>query len=101
MIEEALTAPISVSMLKIDGKKLMEVCKIEPGPKVGLILHALFEEVLDEPKLNTLQYLEERSFELSKLNTNDLQKLGKEGMERKEQETAKKQDEIKKKHFVA
>src|SRR6185503_10548301 len=36
MIEEALRDPISVGMLKIDGKKIMEVAAIPAGPKIGL-----------------------------------------------------------------
>ncbi|MEK7575860.1 MAG: CCA tRNA nucleotidyltransferase, partial [Patescibacteria group bacterium] len=35
MIEEAMRAPLSVSMLKIDGNKIMEILKIPPGPKIG------------------------------------------------------------------
>ena len=42
MIEEAMRAPVSVQMLKIDGAKIMEVTQETPGPKIGHILHALF-----------------------------------------------------------
>ena len=53
MVEEAMRAPVSVGMLKIDGAHIMEIAKVTPGPKVGFILHALLEEVLDDPKQNT------------------------------------------------
>src|SRR3989344_5681820 len=53
MIEEAIRAPVSVGMLKIDGAKIMEVSRETPGPKIGFVLHALLEEVLDDPELNT------------------------------------------------
>src|SRR5574343_1407604 len=49
MIEEAMRAPVSVGMLKIDGAKIMEVLQIKPGREIGWILHALFDEVLDNP----------------------------------------------------
>jgi poly(A) polymerase/tRNA nucleotidyltransferase (CCA-adding enzyme) len=43
MIEEALEGPVSVSMLKIDGARIMAICNMKPGPRIGWILHALFE----------------------------------------------------------
>ena len=46
MIEEVMRDPISVSMLKTDGKKIMELLGITPGPKIGQILNALMEDVL-------------------------------------------------------
>src|ERR1035437_10073750 len=66
MVEEALRDPISLAMLKINGKRVIDVCKIEPGPKIGYILHALFDEVLDDPKLNTPEYLEKRAVEIGR-----------------------------------
>lgn len=101
MIEEALKDPISVAMLKIDGKKIMEVCKLGPGPKIGYILHALFEEVLNDPKLNTTDYLEKRSTELCTLPESTLKKLGEKGREKKEEEQEKSVEEIRKKHNVS
>jgi tRNA nucleotidyltransferase (CCA-adding enzyme) len=101
MIDEALHDPISVGMLKIDGQGIMSVIHETPGPHVGWILHALLEEVLDEPAKNTREYLEKRALELSALSDKALQALGKEGKEKKdklEEETVK---DIQKKHFVA
>ncbi len=49
MIDEALHDPISVGMLKINGKDILELTNSNPGPKVGYILHILLEEVLDDP----------------------------------------------------
>jgi len=40
MIDEATRDPISVGMLNIDGKKIMDVSGEKPGPKVGFVLHA-------------------------------------------------------------
>jgi hypothetical protein len=100
MIEEAMTDPISVGMLKIDGKGIMETTKELPGPKIGFILHALLEEVLDNPLLNTEDYLKKRSKELIKLSVVELKKLGQAGKETKKKEEEKKINEIRKKHWV-
>jgi tRNA nucleotidyltransferase (CCA-adding enzyme) len=100
MVEEAMTDPISVGMLKIDGKGIMETTKEAPGPKIGFILHALLEEVLDNPALNTAIYLKKRARELIKLDISELQKLGASGKETKEKEEEKKIEEIRKKHWV-
>ncbi len=101
MIEEALRDPISLAMLKIDGKRIIDVCKIQPGPKIGHILHALFNEVLDEPKLNTSEYLEKRAAELAALSDKELVKMGEAGREKKNEEDAKKVGEIRKKYHVS
>lgn len=85
MIEEALRDPISVGMLKIDGKKILEITKITPGPKVGFILHALLEEVLEDPLKNTDEYLEGRAKELIALPDDELKTLGESGKESKEE----------------
>jgi len=61
MIEEAMKDPVSVKMLKIDGKKLMNVLRETPGPKIGFMLNALMEEVLNDPNLNTIEYLENKA----------------------------------------
>jgi tRNA nucleotidyltransferase (CCA-adding enzyme) len=100
MVEEAMTDPVSVGMLKIDGKKLMEVTHETPGPKIGYVLHALLEEVLDNPALNTEEYLNKRAKELVKLDIIELKKLGDSGKETKEKEEEKKIEEIRKKHWV-
>lgn len=85
MIEEALRAPTSVKMLKIDGDKIMGVTREKPGIKIGYILHALLEETLDNPELNSSEYLENRAMELSKLPIDKLKKMGESGKERKEE----------------
>jgi poly(A) polymerase/tRNA nucleotidyltransferase (CCA-adding enzyme) len=75
MIEEALRAPTSVKMLKIEGQRLMDVTREKPGPKLGFMLNALLEEVLENPDLNTEGYLEKRAKELAKLDSEELKKL--------------------------
>lgn len=75
MIEEVTRDPISVGMLKIDGKKLMEMGE-NPGPRIGNILHILLEEVLDKPERNSEEYLEGRALSLQLLSDQDLRDLG-------------------------
>lgn len=100
MVEEALKDPISVGMLKINGGKVIEVAKIPPGPKIGYILHALLEEVLEDPSLNTAEYLEEKAVKLSKLDEKTLEKMGKQGMEKKDEIQEENVQEIRKKYWV-
>lgn len=47
----------SVTDLKVNGKDVMETLNIPPGPKVGLILKKLFEEISENPKKNEREYL--------------------------------------------
>ncbi len=100
MIEQALRDPISVSMLAIDGKSLMEVTGEKPGPRLGWMLHALLEEVLDDPEKNKKEYLNSRANELSKVSDNELKALGEEAKEKKEEAEEKEIAELNKKYFV-
>jgi poly(A) polymerase/tRNA nucleotidyltransferase (CCA-adding enzyme) len=100
MIEQALRDPISVGMLKIDGRGLMEVTGEKPGPRLGWMLHALLEEVLDDPAKNTKEYMDSRAIELSKLEDKALMELGEEGKERKEEAEEAGIKDIQKKYFV-
>ncbi len=92
MIEEAMRAPLSVTALKIDGIRLMELLKIQPGPKIGQILNILFEEVLDDPEKNTAKYLEKKAIELNNLSDKELENLAKQAKDKK---TELEQSEIK------
>ncbi len=101
MIEEALRDPVSVGMLKIDGKKIMEIGNMSAGPKVGLVLNALMEEVLDDPKLNTEDYLEDKTKKLLALPEKELKSLAEKGKEKREELDEEHLKEIRKKHFVS
>lgn len=100
MIEEAMRAPVSVGMLKIDGAKIMEVLDIKPGREIGWILHALFNEVLDDPERNTIKYLQSRAKELIAQDLKELEKLGEAGKEKKEEKEEGEVREIRKKYNV-
>lgn len=101
MVEQALRDPISVKMLKIDGGRIMEIANAAPGPKIGYTLHALLEEVLDDPEKNTAEYLEKRARELIALDEAALKALGEQGKEKLEQEEERAVAEIRKKHHVS
>lgn len=100
MIEEVMRDPISVSMLKIKGGRIMEITGLEAGPAIGHILHALLEEVLDDPKKNTSEYLEEKALELSQLSQKELLELGQRGKSKRIGEEEKIVKEIRGKYWV-
>jgi poly(A) polymerase/tRNA nucleotidyltransferase (CCA-adding enzyme) len=100
MVEEALRDPISVKMLKIDGKVLMEKLHVQPGPRMGWILNALLEEVLEDPKRNSEKHLEERALGLIELSDAELKLLGDEGKKSLEQREKEELLEILEKYHV-
>ncbi|MCC7500741.1 CCA tRNA nucleotidyltransferase [Candidatus Nomurabacteria bacterium] len=100
MIDEALRDPITVGMLKLDGKGLMETTGEKPGPRLGWMLHALLEEVLDDPEKNTVEYLSGRSQEMAKLTDEELRPLGEAGKEKQAEVEEAEIKDIHKKHFV-
>jgi tRNA nucleotidyltransferase (CCA-adding enzyme) len=100
MIEEALRDPISVSQLAIDGAYMMETLHMKPGPRMGWILHALLEEVLDNPALNTVEQLHERALDLQELEDKDLKALGEKAKDKKEEANDSEVGELRKKHRV-
>jgi poly(A) polymerase/tRNA nucleotidyltransferase (CCA-adding enzyme) len=100
MVEQALQDPISLKMLKTDGTRIMNVTQETPGPKIGFVLHALFEEVLDNPEKNTEEYLDNRAKELIKLSVDELRTLGQRGKEEMEAKNIEKVKEIRKQFKV-
>ena len=46
-IEEVQHEPFKVTDLKINGKDVMDMLKIDPGPQIGKILDTLFAEVVE------------------------------------------------------
>ena len=100
MIEQALRDPISVGMLALDGAKVMQITGERPGPRIGWLLHALLEEVLDDPSQNTEELLTERLLALAKLPDKELEVIGQEARERKNDAEQADIAEIHKKYFV-
>ncbi len=100
MIEEALRAPTSVGMLKIDGEVLIKELSIQPGRRMGWILHALLEEALEEPEKNNSEYLKSRALELDKLSDDELRARGEAGKQAKQETEEEELAKIRGKHGV-
>ena len=100
MIEEALRDPISVGQLKIDGEFMIKQLEIKPGPRMGWILHALLEEILDAPEKNTVEHLSELAKSLNMLGDAELQTLGERGKEKKEELEEQEIEQLHTKHGV-
>jgi len=100
MIEEALRDPISVGQLKIDGEFMIKELEIKPGPRMGWILHALLEEILDAPEKNTVEHLSELTKSLNVLGDAELRTLGERGKEKKESLEEQEIEKLHTKHGV-
>lgn len=101
MIDEVMRDPISVGMLNIKGDDIIGITASTPGAHVGHILHALLDEVLDEPAKNNTDYLRERARELFQLEPTELASRGKKGRETQEMHDEKLLEEIRQKHSVS
>jgi len=100
MIEKVSKDPVSVKMLKINGQEIMDLLKINPSPKVGMILDILLEDVLKEPKNNTKTYLKSKLKELNKLSEEDLKSLAIEAKKERNKLIDKENQETKDKYWV-
>lgn len=100
MVDQALRDPISVKMLKTNGDKIMRETGEKPGKRLGYVLHALLEEVLEDPAKNTEEYLDNRVEELLKLSDNELLKLAEAGKERQKAEEMAEIKAIERSHKV-
>ncbi len=85
MVEKVSKDPISVKDLKINGDILIKDYNFKPGPQMGAILEILLAEVLDNPKLNTLEYLSKRALELQNENLQQLRQLAKDKIKEEKQ----------------
>ncbi|KKS94289.1 MAG: tRNA adenylyl-/cytidylyl-transferase [Candidatus Collierbacteria bacterium GW2011_GWC2_43_12] len=63
-IGEQLFEPMEINDMVVNGRDVMEVLKVEPGPIIGKILKELFEEVLEDTGKNEREYLLKRIREL-------------------------------------
>jgi poly(A) polymerase/tRNA nucleotidyltransferase (CCA-adding enzyme) len=100
MMDKVRHDPISPKMLKVDGVKLMDRLKIAPGPRVGMILGILLEDVLDEPERNDEKKLLKRAEELNGLGESELADMAKRAKETKSEFEAEEEREMKKRHKV-
>lgn len=100
MIEQAMRDPVSVGMLAIDGGDVIRETSEKPGPRVGWILHALLEEVLEDPSKNKREFLINEAVKMTAFNDADLRRVGESGKERRAQEEAEAIKDIDKKYYV-
>lgn len=100
MIDEVIRDPISVSMLKINGNDLISRFHVQPGPKIGFILHILLEDVLEDPAKNEETFLVKRVTELLQLPDSELKELGEKGKELKKEKEDEEVEKIRKSRFV-
>ncbi len=100
MIEKVRHDPIEPKMLAVNGEEVMSILNIKPGPRVGMILHILLEDVLDDAERNKKDYLKSRIKELGELSEKELRELAKEAKEKKLEAERGMEEEMKKKYWV-
>ncbi len=83
MFERVQNDPVSVKMLKINGDYMIAELGFEPGPKMGAILDVLLSLVIEDPKLNNLEYLKKEAIKLKDVKIEELRAQAKEKIEEK------------------
>jgi poly(A) polymerase/tRNA nucleotidyltransferase (CCA-adding enzyme) len=100
MMEKVKRDPLSPKMLAVNGDGLIVLLQLPESPRIGWILAALLEEVLDDPARNTKEYLEKRAKELVKLSDAELKKLFASSKEKKEELEEDIEEDMKRKFKV-
>ncbi len=100
MIERVSRDPIQPKMMKLRGNDLMDLIGVKSGPKIGWILNALLEEVLDDPNKNDKEYLSNRAEELAKLSDKELENISEQARSKKNELEEKIDENIKRKYNV-
>ena len=100
MVDQARRDPISVKLLKTNGDRIMDKFGEKPGKKLGYVLHALLEDVLETPEHNTEEYLDNRTKELLALEISELEELAAKGKDKQAAEEAAALKAIAREHKV-
>jgi poly(A) polymerase/tRNA nucleotidyltransferase (CCA-adding enzyme) len=100
MIEKVSQDPISPKMLKVNGNDIMEILKIDPGPKIGWILKILLEKVIENPKLNEKEILIEEIKKLGNLSDEKLKEMANSAQKKLDEIEQKRDEMTKKKYWV-
>lgn len=100
MIDKVKRDPLSPKMLAVTGEDVMRELDLPESRRVGWILVALLEEVLDDPKRNDHDTLIARMKDLNKLTDAQLELLAKNAKNRKDELEGEADEEMKKKHHV-
>jgi putative nucleotidyltransferase with HDIG domain len=101
MVDQALRDPISVKKLAVDGGILIKELHMKPGPRMGMLLHALLEVVLDDPEQNTTEQLLTVAREYNKLDDQALQSKAAAGKDKRDETEAAELQAIKQSHKVS
>jgi tRNA nucleotidyltransferase/poly(A) polymerase len=101
MIDKVKRDPLSPKMLAVTGEDVMRELDLPESRRVGWILVALLEEVLDDPKRNDHGTLITRMKDLNKLTDAQLELLAKNAKNRKDELEGEADEEMKKKHHVS
>jgi len=99
-VEKVLTEPVSRKSMKIEGRELMEILDLKPGPKVGAILDLLFDEIMDDPSRNEKEYLIKRAREIKEMSEEKLSQMRKKAQEKYEEVLEYEEGKIKDKYGV-
>ncbi len=100
MIEEVMSDPTDVSMLKIDGNDLINMLHVKSGPIIGKILNILLDKCLEDPKINTKDNLLDLAKELLSIDNKVLDKMYNDAISKKKQENEAKIKQIRVKYNV-
>lgn len=101
LIDKVSQDPISAKMLKVNGKDIMDILEVEPGPTVGQILDILLEQVLDDPKKNTKAILTKEILKLGKLDGKKLIAMAEKSKEEKNAVALEQDKQTKQKYWVS
>jgi tRNA nucleotidyltransferase (CCA-adding enzyme) len=97
LAEKVSQQAISTNQLAINGHDLMTELKLRPGPQIGGIMNALLAEVIEDPLQNNRDYLLSRAQVLQDTDPAELKQLG---LDAKDAEEKKREEEIKRKYHV-
>jgi len=100
LMEKASQDPISAKLIKVNGKDIMDILAISPGPKVGQILNILLTEILNDPILNDRVFLEAEIKRLGSLADNELAEISENAEKQKSAVEIKRDQMTKKKYWV-
>jgi poly(A) polymerase/tRNA nucleotidyltransferase (CCA-adding enzyme) len=99
LIEKVKQQPIKPTMLKINGYDILNL-GVSQGPKIGLILKVLLEEIIDNPEKNNKEYLLKRAKELKDLSEDSLKTLALASEEKIEQIEKETEEKLKRKYYL-
>ena len=100
MIDKVRHDPISAKMLAVNGTDLMNNLNIPPSPRLGRVLAALLEEVIDDPARNVREDLLVRAQALNALTDKQLEELAAKSKEKQALVESEVEEDMKQKHRV-